>query len=119
VGFLFCSCVSRVSLFHVRGQDAALRQTLEPFERVVDEDPVLVLGGRTLAAAVLSVFGVGCRRDFEVDVGELVKVGRVVDGTDVDGYGRRSLADVLPVDEAEERRTFNIISNDFRSLDFF
>ena len=61
MGFLFCSCVSRVSLFHVRGQDAALRQTLEPFERVVDEDPVLVLGGRTLAAAVLSVFGVGCR----------------------------------------------------------
>ena len=60
-GVFFCSCVSRVSLFHVRGQDAALRQTLEPFERVVDEDPVLVLGGRTLAAAVLSVFGVGCR----------------------------------------------------------
>lgn len=40
---------------------------------------------------------------FEFDVREIVEVGRVVDGLDLDGYGGRPFPDVLPVDAAEER----------------
>lgn len=40
---------------------------------------------------------------FELDVREVVEVGRVVDGLDLDGYGSRPFSDVVPVDAAEER----------------
>lgn len=40
---------------------------------------------------------------FEFNVREVVEVGRVVDGLDLNGYGGRPFPDVLPVDAAEER----------------
>lgn len=40
---------------------------------------------------------------FKFDVREVVEVGRVVDGLDLDRYGGRPFSDVLPVDATEER----------------
>lgn len=81
---------------------AALRETLEPAERVVDEDPILedLTLGRRMG---------GCKRDFQRHVRELVKVGRVVDGAHLDGDGGRPFADVLPVDAPEERHQLQVL----------
>lgn len=40
---------------------------------------------------------------FEFNVREIVEVGRVIDGLDLDGYSGRPFPDVFPVDTAEER----------------
>lgn len=40
---------------------------------------------------------------FEFNVREIVEIGRVVDGLDLDRYGGRPFSDVFPVDAAEER----------------
>ena len=61
----------------------SLRETLEPLEGVVDENPVLVAVVATFAAVATIVVDVVARRslpDRELDLGELVKVGRVVNG---------------------------------------
>lgn len=78
--------------------DPPLREPLEALEGVVDEDPVLVAGLRLLLAGRHR----GRARDLEVDVGEVVEVGGVVDALDLHGDGGGPLADVLPVDAAEE-----------------
>lgn len=100
----------------------ALRETLEPAERVVDKDPILedLTLGRRMSG------GKRCKNetklhsnqkinfkvpltDFQRHVRELVKVGRVVDGAHLDGDGRRPLADVLPVDAPEERHQLQVL----------
>lgn len=43
------------------------------------------------------------RTNFQFHVGEVVKVGCVIDGSDFDGYRCGSFADVLPIDAPEKR----------------
>ena len=85
----------------------SLGQALEPLERVVDEDPVLVDG--------LSVLGNGRCGDLELDVGELVEVGGVVYGAHVDRNGRRPLPDVVPVHAPEEGDGLELLEPSLRA----
>ena len=51
-----------------------MRESLEPLEGVVDENPVLV-GGR---GRIVTRSGHRTRGDLEVNVGKVVEVGRVI-----------------------------------------
>lgn len=52
---------------------------------------------------------------FQGYVWEVVKVGRVVDGTHLNRYGRRPFANVLPIDSSEERHQFQILDATLRT----
>ena len=60
------------------GKQTPLSEPFEPFEGVVDKDPVLVVGVAVLVTAVHRRRRVG--RNLEVDIGEVVEVRCVVDG---------------------------------------
>ena len=83
---------------------ASSRQSFEAFEGVVDEDPVFGPDGSRGRP------GRAGSRDLQINVGKVVKVGRVVDALDRDGDGRRPLPDVLPVDALlEEAHLFDVL----------
>ena len=42
------------------------------------------------------------RTDAEVDIGEVVKIGRIVDTFDVDIHGGRTISQMIPVNALEE-----------------
>jgi len=101
----------RLGRFSGGGQKTPLGQAFETLESVIDEDPVLI-GGRcarcSRASLDVIVVVIGCcctaggvtvggYRQFQVDVGKLVKIGCVVNGFDMHGNGRRSLPDVVPI----------------------
>lgn len=49
------------------------------------------------------------RTPLKVDIRKLVEVGCVVDALDLDGYGSRSVTDVLPVAATEEHLGLNLL----------
>lgn len=74
----------------------SLGEALEPLESVVDENPVLVrLTGVVIRGS----------RDFEINFGEVVKVGGVVNRLYLHRDGCWSLSNVRPVDPL--KKVFN------------
>ena len=69
------------------GDGSSLRESLEPLEGVVDENPVLV-GGR---GRIVTRSGHWTRGDLEVNVGKVVEVGRVINGLYFDRNGSGSV----------------------------
>ena len=76
---------SLLKSYHL-GYGPTLCETFKPFEGVVDKNPILAL--RTNG---------GCRRNFQVYIRKLVKVRRVIYGSDLNKYGWRPFAYMLPV----------------------
>uniref|UniRef100_A0A2M4CAB4 Putative secreted protein n=1 Tax=Anopheles marajoara TaxID=58244 RepID=A0A2M4CAB4_9DIPT len=82
-----CCCLC--SLFRWR---AALGKAFEAPEGIIDKHPVL---------QYLS-FRLWMGGDFKRNIREVVKVRSIIDRAHLDGYGRRPLPYVLPVNTAEE-----------------
>ena len=98
-----------------------LGQTLKPLEGVVDEDPVLVAAPGRLAttveivvhrlAIVTAPIGIALThtRDLEVHLREVIKVGGVINGLDLNRCRGGTLANMLPVNAGKEAQGLDVI----------
>lgn len=49
------------------------------------------------------------------DIGKLIEIGRIVNGSHLDGYGRWTLANVFPVDTSKERHRLEVLEAALRA----
>jgi len=84
----------------IAGTREPLCHAVEPLEGVVEEDELLVTGGRRRWRTVVALLlWVGYR---EVAFGKLIKVGCVIDALHLNAYGCWSLSNMLPIDAGKE-----------------